>query len=70
MSAALSRPTSTPITAVAAIRIGRALEAWGRAHAHRRDDRRIDQRRLQAEARAVLDERDRLISTTTFAPFI
>jgi hypothetical protein len=68
MSAALSRPA--PVTAVAAIRIGRALEAWGRAHAHRRDDRRIDRMHLQAEARTALDERDRLISTTTFAPFI
>lgn len=68
MSTALSRPA--PVTAVAAIRIGRALEAWGRAHAHRHDDRSADRMQLQAEARAALEERDRLISTTTFAPFI
>lgn len=68
MSAALSRPV--PVTAVAAIRVGRALETWGRKRALPRSLRRPDQLRMQAEARGVLDERDRLISTTTFAPFI
>jgi hypothetical protein len=68
MSAVLSRPT--PITAAAAIRIGRALESWGRKHARRRDDHRIDRVRLCIEARAALDERDRLIWTTTFAPYV
>jgi hypothetical protein len=68
MSAALSRPV--PVTAVAAIRLGRALETWGRRRALPRSLRRADQVRLRAEARTALDERDRLISTTTFAPFI
>jgi hypothetical protein len=68
MSATMSRPT--PVAAAAAIRVGRALESWGREHARRRDDHRIDRMRLCTEARAVLDERDRLISTTTFAPYI
>lgn len=68
MSAALSRPA--PVTALAAIRIGRALETWGRKRALPRSLRRNDRLRMQAEARAALDERDRLISATTFAPLI
>lgn len=68
MSATLSRPT--PITAAAAIRVGRALESWGREHARRRHDQRIDPVRPHAEARAALDEHDRLVWTTTFAPYL
>lgn len=68
MSATLSR--STPITAAAAIRVGRALEAWGREQSRRRNERRMDPVRLRTEARTALDERDRLIWTTTFAPYI
>jgi hypothetical protein len=68
MSATLSRPT--PITAAAAIRVGRALESWGREHARRRDDHQVDRLQLCTEARAALDERDRLIRTTTFAPYL
>jgi len=68
MSATLSR--TTPVTAAAAIRVGHALESWGRAQARRRAERGPDRMRLRAEARAALDERDRLISTTTYAPLI
>ena len=68
MSATLSRPT--PVTAAAAIRVGRALETWGREHTRRRDDHRIDRVRMRAEARAALDDHDRLVSTTTFAPYL
>lgn len=68
MSATLSRPT--PVIAAAAIQVGRALESWGREHARRRDAHRMDRVRLCTEARAALDERDRLIWTTTFAPYI
>jgi hypothetical protein len=68
MSATLSRPT--PIAAVAAIRVGRALESWGRAHARRRHEQWIDHLRLRTEARGALHERDRLVWTTTFAPYI
>jgi hypothetical protein len=71
MSATLSRTTSpTTGLAFAAIRAGRALEAWGREHARRRDDRRTAEVRLSAEATSALNERDALVWSTTFAPLI
>ena len=71
MSATLSR-TASPSRglAFAAIRAGRALEAWGRENARRRDDRRTAEVRLAAEARSALNERDALVWSTTFAPLI
>ena len=71
MSATLPR-TASPTTGLsfAAIRLGRALEAWGREHARQRDDRRTAEVRLAAEANSVLKERDALVWSTTFAPLI
>lgn len=68
MSTTLPQPT--PIAAAAAIRVGRAVEAWGREYAYRRNEHRMNLVRLRAEARMALDEHDRLIWMTTFAPLI
>jgi len=71
MTTALTRPTSPATgTAAAAIRIGRALEAWGRARARRRHAADLDARRQADEARAALRERDALVSSTTHAPYL
>jgi len=69
MSATLPRTTSVNGVEGAAIRVGRALEIWGRSRALRRDGRHLELRRLRAEAQTALAERDRLIVTTTFAPY-
>ncbi|NUT57861.1 MAG: hypothetical protein HOQ00_03295 [Agromyces sp.] len=71
MSATLTRPAS-PATgiAAAAIRIGRALEAWGRAHALRRRAQHLEAVRLAAEATAARRDRDMLITSTTHAPLL
>ena len=69
MSATLTRPAS-PATgiAAAAIRIGRALEAWGRAHAVRRRTQHLEAIRLAADALETRRRRDALIASTTHAP--
>lgn len=69
MSATLQRTNSVGGVEAAAIRAGRALEAWGRTRARRRDRRHVALLRLRAEARTALDERDRLVVMTTFAPY-
>lgn len=69
MSATLPRTTSVGGVEAAAIRVGRALETWGRSRARRRDGRHVELLRLRAEAKTALDERDRLIVRSTFAPY-
>ncbi len=69
MSATLPRTTSVSGVEAAAIRVGRALETWGRTHARRRDGRHVELPRLRAEAQVALGERDRLIVMATFAPY-
>lgn len=69
MSAALARTISVSGVEAAAIRIGRALERWGRKRARRRGGRHVELLRLRAEGRIALDERDRLIVMATFAPY-
>ena len=71
MSATLTRPAS-PATgiAAAAIRAGRALEAWGRAHALRRRAQHLEAIRLAAVATEARRGRDALIASTTHAPLI
>lgn len=69
MSATLPRTTSVSGVEAAAIRIGHSLEAWGRTRARRRVGRQAELVRLRAEARTTLDERDRLVVMTTFAPY-
>lgn len=71
MTTALTRPTS-PATgiAAAAIRIGRALEAWGRARAVRRRTQHLEAIRLAADAVEARRRRDALIASTTHAPLL
>lgn len=69
MSATLPRTTSVSGVEAAAIRIGRSLEAWGRTHARRRVGRHAELLMLRNEAQTALDERDRLIVVSTFAPY-
>jgi hypothetical protein len=69
MSATLQRTNSVGGVEAAAIRVGRALETWGRTRARRRDSRHVELLRLRAEALTALDERDRLVVMTTFAPY-
>jgi hypothetical protein len=71
MSTTLTRPAS-PATgiAAAAIRIGRALEAWGRAHAMRRRAQHLEAVRLAGEATEARLRRDALIASTTHAPLL
>lgn len=71
MTTTLTRPAS-PATgiAAAAIRTGRALEAWGRAHARRRHAEHVDAVRLASEASEARRARDSLVSSSTHAPLI
>jgi hypothetical protein len=71
MSTTLTRPAS-PATgiAAAAIRIGRALEAWGRTHALRRRAQHLEATRLAGEAVEARRHRDALIASTTHAPLL
>ena len=71
MTTAVTRPTS-PATgiAAAAIRIGRALEAWGRAHAVRRRTQHLEAISLAADAVEARRRRDALIASTTHAPLL
>jgi hypothetical protein len=71
MSTILTRPAS-PATgiAAAAIRIGRALEAWGRAHAAHRSTQHLEAIHLAAEAAEARHDRDALIASTTHAPLL
>jgi hypothetical protein len=69
MSATLPRTTSVSGVEAAAIKIGHSLEAWGRTRAGRRVGRHAELLMLRAEAQTALDERDRLIVASTFAPY-
>lgn len=79
MSTTLTRPVSPTVhtgirlhpatgLAAAAIRAGRALEAWGRARALRRHAQHLEAIRLASEATEARRIHDALIASIAHAP--